>query len=169
MCSHIPFIFIAMYYHILSLHILHICIYYIYHIYMCIYMIYITYISLYWSISVISSLWLFKQYYCDGSCSCLLALMSKTFSSVCITRNGMLCLRIQVSSALLSKPNSFPTWYLNQHSHQQSSQQSLPAFKNVAVNPTSGYTHQGNQIWKRHVHPNVHRSTVYHSQDMEAT
>ena len=119
-------------------------IYYIYmyvihtHIYMihmcvCIYMIYITFFSLYWSISVISSLWLFKQYYYDGSCSCLLALMSKTFSSVCITRNGMLCLRIQVSSALLSKPNSFPTWYLNQHCHQQSSQQSLPAFKNVAV------------------------------------
>ena len=27
---------------------------------------------------------------------------------------------------------------------------------------------QGNQIWKRHMHPNVHRSTVYHSQDMEA-
>ena len=24
-------------------------------------------------------------------------------------------------------------------------------------------------IWKRHMHPNVHRSTVYHSQDMEAT
>ena len=36
-------------------------------------------------------------------------------------------------------------------------------------NPTSGHTHQGNQIWKRHVHPNVHCSTVYHSQDMEAT
>ena len=32
-----------------------------------------------------------------------------------------------------------------------------------------GHTHQGNQIWKRHMHPNVHRSTVYHSQDMEAT
>ena len=28
---------------------------------------------------------------------------------------------------------------------------------------------EGLQIWKRHVHPNVHRSTVYHSQDMEAT
>ena len=36
-------------------------------------------------------------------------------------------------------------------------------------NPTSGHTHRGNQIWKRHVHPNVHRSTVYNSQDMEAT
>ena len=36
-------------------------------------------------------------------------------------------------------------------------------------NPTSGHTHQGNQIWKRHVHPNVHHSTVYNSQDMEAT
>ena len=33
----------------------------------------------------------------------------------------------------------------------------------------SGHTHRGNQIWKRHVHPNVHCSTVYHSQDMEAT
>ena len=29
-------------------------------------------------------------------------------------------------------------------------------------------THQGNQIWKRHVHPSVHHSTVYHSQDVEA-
>ena len=28
-------------------------------------------------------------------------------------------------------------------------------------NPTSGHTHQGNQIWKRHVCPNVHGSTVY--------
>ena len=36
-------------------------------------------------------------------------------------------------------------------------------------NPTSGHTHQGYQIWKRHMHPNVHRSTVCHSQDMEAT
>ena len=26
-----------------------------------------------------------------------------------------------------------------------------------------------NQIWKRHVHPNVHCRTVYNSQDMEAT
>ena len=33
----------------------------------------------------------------------------------------------------------------------------------------SRHTHWGNQIWKRHVHPSVHRSTVYHSQDMEAT
>ena len=24
------------------------------------------------------------------------------------------------------------------------------------------------EIWKRHVHPDVHRSTVYNSQDMEA-
>ena len=30
-------------------------------------------------------------------------------------------------------------------------------------------THWGNQNWKRHVYPNVHRSTVYNSQDMEAT
>ena len=26
-----------------------------------------------------------------------------------------------------------------------------------------------NSLKKRHVHPNVHRSTVYNSQDMEAT
>ena len=51
----------------------------------------------------------------------------------------------------------------------------LPMFWPVATkfcgfsNPTSGHTHQGNQIWKRHVYPNVHHSTVYHSQDMEAT
>ena len=36
-------------------------------------------------------------------------------------------------------------------------------------NPTAGHTHQGNQNWKRHVYPNVHRSTVYNSQDMKAT
>ena len=36
-------------------------------------------------------------------------------------------------------------------------------------NPTAGHTHQGNQNWKRHVYPNVHHSTVYNSQDVEAT
>ena len=36
-------------------------------------------------------------------------------------------------------------------------------------NPTAGHTHQGNQNWKRHVYPNILRSTVYNSQDMEAT
>ena len=35
--------------------------------------------------------------------------------------------------------------------------------------PTAGHTHWANQNWKRHVHPNVHRSTVYNSQHMEAT
>ena len=36
-------------------------------------------------------------------------------------------------------------------------------------NPTAGHTHQGNQKGKRHMYPNVHHSTVYNSQDMEAT
>ena len=36
-------------------------------------------------------------------------------------------------------------------------------------NPTAGHTHWGNQNGKRHVYPNVHHSTVYNSQDMEAT
>ena len=36
-------------------------------------------------------------------------------------------------------------------------------------NPTAGHTHRGNQNWKRHVYPNVHCSTIYNSQDMEAT
>ena len=36
-------------------------------------------------------------------------------------------------------------------------------------NPTAGHTHRGNQKGKRHVYPNVHCSTVYNSQDMEAT
>ena len=35
--------------------------------------------------------------------------------------------------------------------------------------PTSGHTHQGYQIWKRHVPHIVHHSTVYNCQDMEAT
>ena len=36
-------------------------------------------------------------------------------------------------------------------------------------NPNTGNTHWGNQNWKRHVYPNVHSSTVYNRQDMEAT
>ena len=36
-------------------------------------------------------------------------------------------------------------------------------------NPTPGHTHGGNQIWKRHMYPNVHCRTVYNSQDMKAT
>ena len=36
-------------------------------------------------------------------------------------------------------------------------------------NPTAGHTHRGNQKGKRHVYPSVHCSTVYNSQDMEAT
>ena len=36
-------------------------------------------------------------------------------------------------------------------------------------NPTAGHTHQGNQNSKRYVYPSVHHSTVYNSQDMEAT
>ena len=36
-------------------------------------------------------------------------------------------------------------------------------------NPTAGHTHRGNQNGKRHMYPNVHHSTVYNSQDMEAT
>ena len=35
--------------------------------------------------------------------------------------------------------------------------------------PTAGQTHRGNQKGKRQVYPNVHCSTVYNSQDMEAT
>ena len=33
-------------------------------------------------------------------------------------------------------------------------------------NPSAGHTHRGNQNWKRHVYPNVHRSIVYNNQDM---
>ena len=36
-------------------------------------------------------------------------------------------------------------------------------------NPTSVHTDRGNQNWKRHVYTSVDRSTVYSSQDMEAT
>ena len=36
-------------------------------------------------------------------------------------------------------------------------------------NPTAGHTHRGNQNWKRYVYPSVHHSTIYNSQDMEAT
>ena len=36
-------------------------------------------------------------------------------------------------------------------------------------NPTVGHTHRGNQNWKRHAYPNIHRSTVYNSQNMDAT
>ena len=37
------------------------------------------------------------------------------------------------------------------------------------TNPTAGRSHLGNKNWKRHVYPNIHRSTVYNNQDMEAT
>ena len=36
-------------------------------------------------------------------------------------------------------------------------------------NPTAGHTRGGNQNLKRHMYPNVHHSTVYNSQDIEAT
>ena len=36
-------------------------------------------------------------------------------------------------------------------------------------NPIAGHIHRGNQNWKRHVYPNLHCSTIYNSQDMEAT
>ena len=36
-------------------------------------------------------------------------------------------------------------------------------------NPTLLGTHTEDQNWKRHVYPNVHHSTVYNNQDMEAT
>ena len=45
---------------------------------------------------------------------------------------------------------------------------SLSSFTFI-TRPTTGHTHRGNQNWKRHVYPSVHRSTVYNSQDMEAT
>ena len=36
-------------------------------------------------------------------------------------------------------------------------------------NCTAGHAHRGNQNWKRHVYPSIHGSTVYDSQDVEAT
>ena len=56
-------------------------------------------------------------------------------------------------------------WY-NQY------EDSLKTGNRIAIrpsNPTSGHTHWGNQNCKRHMYPNVHRSTVYNSQDMETT
>ena len=40
--------------------------------------------------------------------------------------------------------------------------------KNLSAN-AGEIRDMGSQNWKRHVYPNVHRSTVYNSQDMEAT
>ena len=40
---------------------------------------------------------------------------------------------------------------------------------NWPSNPTAGHTFWGNQNWKRHMYPNVHRRTVYNSQDMKST
>ena len=39
----------------------------------------------------------------------------------------------------------------------------------IPRNLTAGHTPWGNQNWKRHVHPSVHCSTVYNSQEIEAT
>ena len=41
--------------------------------------------------------------------------------------------------------------------------------KRWSSNPTAGHTHWGNQKGKRLVYPSVHHSTIYNSQDMEAT
>ena len=41
---------------------------------------------------------------------------------------------------------------------------SLKTGNRTAIQPsnsTAGYTHRGNQNWKRHMYPNVHHSTVY--------
>ena len=35
--------------------------------------------------------------------------------------------------------------------------------------PTPGHVSGENSNWKRYMHPNVHRSTIFYSQDMEAT
>ena len=57
-------------------------------------------------------------------------------------------------------------------SWQNSVESPLKTWDRTAIwpsNPTAGHTHWGNQNWKGHVYPNVHHSTVYNSQDMEAT
>ena len=55
------------------------------------------------------------------------------------------------------------------HSPKSSHPLPLPQSPKDCSNPTAGHTHWGNQNWKRHMYPNVHSSTVYNSQDMEAT
>ena len=38
-----------------------------------------------------------------------------------------------------------------------------------SYNPTPGHISRQNYNWKRYMHPSVHCSTVYNSQDMETT
>ena len=80
-----------------------------------------------------------------------------SFTSTVTNGRSMLCAVFchkDISFAL--KKSAGQRWYLK-HSF-------FPAkvFQECVV-------HRGNQIWKRHVHPNVHHSTVYNSQDIETT
>ena len=79
----------------------------------------------------------------------------------------------RVSDAIQpSHPLSSPFPPAPNPSQNQSLFQWVNSLHEVAIwpsNSTAGHTHQGNQNWKRHVYPSVHRSTVYNSQDMEAT
>ena len=66
----------------------------------------------------------------------------------------------------------FDLWKIFQHLEGNQCGDLLKTGNRTSIwpsNPTSGHTHQGYQIWKRHVHPNVHHSAVCHSEDMEAT
>ena len=51
-------------------------------------------------------------------------------------------------------------WATNTHTHTHTQWSS---------NPTPGHTSRENHTWKRYLHPTVHSSTIYYSQDMEAT
>ena len=72
------------------------------------------------------------------------------------------------------EPSYTVGWNANEYSHygKQCGDYLKKTGNRTAIWPsnlTAGCTHWGNQNWKKHVHPNVHRSTVYNSQDMEAT
>ena len=100
--------------------------------------------------------------------------LSILVSSVCIPSCGIAGSLVQFICSVVSdslQPHGLqPTRLLHPwDSPGKSTGMGSIVFSLWHSNPTSGHIHQGNQYWERHVYPNVHRSTVYNSQDMEAT
>ena len=60
-------------------------------------------------------------------------------------------------------------WYSHYENNMEVSQKIKNRTRIWPSNPTTGHIPWENHNSKRHMHPNVHCSTIYNSQDMEAT
>ena len=83
--------------------------------------------------------------------------------------SGLIFFRIDWFDLLSAQSTLNSTVASKHHNSKESTQKIANRTALWPSNPTAGHTHRGNQNWKRHIYPNVHRSTVYNSQDMETT